>query len=458
MFSKELKIKIYNALKDKPNYVGFSFGHKKTNGVNTKQFSIIVYVSKKQSDLPEQDRIPLVIEGYKTDVQPAYNYSHLAVNTNYHCVDCNDINTLDVPTECNYTDQVTSTYYSLASQVTSLPHKSKFQVGTTGNNYGKPAIAGGMSGSSLDGGPCTTTIIARDIATNKLLVLGNQHCLPFVTSNDILPGINKMADDIVYNTEVKQTISGKIWKQGEGSNKNNIAVFYKTNYQAWINAVPNSCATTNACYLADIAAYTLLPDVVSMPGIFELGDGPFKWMTREGFCNAYCGTPDCSDCAGNTIYVYKSGRTTGTQTPQEGYIIVDVDVDLTSANRKYSGIIQIQHSIDFEKPFGGGGDSGSPVLMEHEGELKLLGVLTWGGTYIEHDINGNPIGTPVVISICPIWQVAEALQVKAWDFEDVPGEADGAIVVQSEDPSITIANRPYIRLQSTTLPVTHTKD
>lgn len=458
MFNKELKIRIHNALKSKPNYVGFAFGHKKTAGVNTKQFSIIVFVSKKVDQISEQDRIPEMIEGYPTDIQVQYTYSHLTVASNYHCINCANL-VGKTPEDCDFTDQTVTTHYNTAYQVVGLPHRNKFQVGNPGNNYGKPAICGGMSGSAISGA-CTTTLIARDVVTEQLLILGNQHCLGFVTSGSLLPGVSKGPDDIVYNTEVISSVANKIWKQGESSSPNNVGAFYKTNYQGIFNAVPTPCAVYGSCYKADVAAFTLLPNTVPFQAIYELGDGPFKWITQEEFCLAYCGTPDCSACAGNTIYVYKSGRTTGTQTPQENHIIVQMDEDISSDGRKYSGILGIQHEDDADKPFGGGGDSGSPVLMEYDGELRILGILTWGGIgSIADDYTAEPYTTsPVIISVCPIWQVAEALQVKSWDLNEVVGENDGAIVVQSEDPTITVAGRPYTRLTGTTLPVTHTKD
>lgn len=468
MFNEELKKKIHNVLKDKANFVSFAFGHKFTAGKNTKQFSILVFVSKKDANVAEKDRIPDTIEGYPTDVQLYQSFVPLTVASNYHCIQCEDL-LGKTPTTCTFTDQTTTTTgWATAHTVTGLRHRQKFNSNTPGNNYNKPQIAGGMTGTASSSA-CTITLVAQDAITQELVILGNQHCLPFVTTSQLLNSVGISPDTIVNNTQVTSAVANKVMRQGETSSPNIVGTFYKTNYQPANTTGATAglpCTTLGTCYKADVAVYKVAPNMLPMQGIVDLGDGPFEWMTKEDFCELYCGSPDCSDCVGNTIYAYKSGRTTGTQTPQEGHIIVAVDLDasivfddvLAEGYRKYKGIISIQHENDADIPFGGGGDSGSPVLVEHDGKLKVLGMLSWGN-------NNAPIGdltpppatsTPAVILIAPIWQIAEAVAVKSWNYTQQTGA--GEIIVNSDEPTITVSGRTYVKGSETSLPITHVKD
>lgn len=486
MFNEELKKRIHTALQGKANIVSFAFGHKFTAGVNTKQFSILVFVSKKEPNIAEEDRIPNIIEGYPTDVQLYSPATPLTVSSSYHCIDCANLggSQSKTPLTCMFTNQTTTTGpYADAYVVPGLVHRSTFKCGIPGNNYNKPQVAGGMSGAPWGG--CTITIVAQDAITQELLILGNQHCLSasadgFITANQILPSYTGGLDGIVTSQDVTSYVADIVLRQGEGNLPNIVGSFAKANYQPYnVNNVVSTytCAQLAAltppipCYKADVAAYRVLPNVIPMQGILDLGDGPFEWMTKEDFCELYCGSPDCSDCVGNTVHVYKSGRTTGTQTPEEDYIIVSVDLELNvfkeflSGNlfggRKYKSIIGIQHRINADKPFGGGGDSGSPVLVEHNGKLKILGILTWGTPNPDQGIpdqsdDGTTTTTPATIFIAPMWQVAEGLQVKAWNYTQETGA--GEAIVNSDEPTITISGRTYVKGTETSLPITHVKD
>lgn len=486
MFNKELKKRIHTVLKGKANYVSFAFGHKFTAGVNTKQFSILVFVSKKDPNVAEKDRIPDTIEGYPTDVQLYSHATSLTVSPSYHCIQCNDLSDTDgkTPLTCMFTDQTTTTGpHSSAYTVSGLIHRSTFVCGTPGNNYNKPQVAGGMSGAPWGG--CTITTIAQDVPTQELLILGNQHCLSvssnegFVVQSQLLSSYTGGIDGIVTSQDVTSFVANTVFRQGEGSSPNIVGVFAKTNFQPYniIGAISHLTCDELAdltppvpCYKADVAAYKVLPNVIPMQGILQIGDGPFEWMTEEDFCELYCGSPDCSDCVGNTVHVYKSGRTTGTQTPAEDFIVVSVDLELNvfkeflSGNlfggRKYQATIGIQHREDANKPFGGGGDSGSPVLVEHNGKLKILGILTWGtpspSQGIPDQSDAPTTATPATIFLAPMWQVAEALQVKAWNYTQQTGA--GEIIVNSDEPTITVSGRTYVKGSETSLPITHVKD
>ena len=468
MFNEEFKLRIHNALKDKPNYAGFSFGHKFTNGVNTKVFSIIVYVTRK-TEVSEQDSMPETFEGIPIDVKVKNVYSTLTVASDYHCITCEEL-LGKTPSDCTYADQVNPPASYGTAYLAPLIHRTTKTSDEVGNNFGKGLVMAGYSGSAISGS-CTVTLVAMDSVSEELLILGNQHCLPFFSTVSFGAGVTKAPGELLHDYECVPggVLVNKQMKQGETDGGIMVGKFKKAPYlPVTVSNVQQGvpCSDPSViCYDADIVAYSVLPNIVPLPGVFELGDGPFEWITQEDFCMLYCGTPDCvpGTCAGNDIYTYKSGRTTGTQTRAEGFIVVAVDESLDSFDpgsafgRKFRGVILIQHGDNADVPFGGGGDSGSPVLIEHDGKLKVLGVLTWGRT-IWDDFSPAPISTtPATIAIAPIWQVASALNVKAWDFATVPAPG-GEIVCNSTDPTITVDGLPYVFVEPTTKPITHVKD
>ena len=178
---------------------------------------------------------------------------------------------------------------------------------------------------------------------------------------------------------------------------------------------------------------------IPLPGIFSLGEGPFEWLTRQEFIEMLQ-----DSITYPYIYAYKSGARRGVYTDTELVAVqsisqfeeVNVIVDgLTKRFYVGESITVVSTNLSLNE----GGDSGSPVLVEHNNKLKVLGLLSWGACGI-----GNGF-----IVLSPIWRIAEELNISPWD---------GSVIVDSNDLNITIGGRPYLRTTATTQPITHYKD
>lgn len=212
---------------------------------------------------------------------------------------------------------------------------------------------------------------------------------------------------------------------------------------------------------------SLTSTIIPLPGIHDLGEGPFEWLTREEFLEIISVT--------GSVYAYKSGARRGVLTDNELVKYIEGPSQGFAAIGVYAGNLLISteyycvgEMITFvpqgsRTVIGGGGDSGSPILLEHNGKLKVLGLFSWGGcscagydgclsnSNIGYDYQGNQCanGSCFRMVVCPIWNIAEQLNIRAWD---------GSVVVDSNEEEITIAGRPYLRTVPTTQPITHYKD
>jgi len=117
--------------------------------------------------------------------------------------------------------------------------------------------------------------------------------------------------------------------------------------------------------------------------------------------------------------VRKSGRTTGNSIGQISSIAANVTALLgedTENNRAYySGVIMITSSTRFSA----GGDSGSVVVCKIGGQWKIIGLLFAGS------------GDGLTTFVCHIADVAELLEVEAWD---------GRIYMAQTQTGIILAN------------------
>jgi len=391
-------------LKNKANVLGYSLGYKKVNGKFTGEKAIVVSVSKKEK-VSAKDMIPKKIGKFITDVierQPAD-----ALYTSCNC-DLNDRAT----TNC-ICDGVNT-----GNSCTCLPHRDKFRVTTSGSNFNKELLIGGISGMVSPGSACTTTIVARDTIDNSLVLLACNHCAG--CANSVNPN-----NGVGLNYVQPSPFDGSSTRVGR----------IKRGYVV-------DGGTLNKL---DAAVIQIDSDVVPMPDVFEIGAGPFNWITRQELMDLYAATP-----AGQ-LYLYKSGRTGGTYTPAEQIFVSEIGVSGYSVRtsgcynvRDWTGdgipdgavfddiIIASQSTTGYNAGYPG--DSSSPIMIVHNNEIKLLGILFAG--------DDDSIG------ICPAYNL-NLLNVEAWD---------GTIVVESTDATITVAGRTFNRVAETTLPITHVKD
>lgn len=483
---KEIQATLPRILGNLPNVIGWSIGKKRTKGqLNRNIICITVEVSKKE-DVDSKFAIPKYIEGIPTDVVVVGDMKFDTINSPYsRCtacftnVDgesyginaCNDPSCATAPGVVLIADrQVCDTCDCLEQRMLDLS--------VTGENNGHVVVTGGKSSvykinyngscscyAGYLGGTgcnaCTATLVAKDNDDGKLVMLTNHHCLnvpngPFLNQSDLLPSApTKVTGDIVTYNELSNSMKSIVdngWTMpasldaNPGSDTEIIGKFKKA---AWItkNSIGNNKVDA-------IAIELKLPDtnfnnyVIPLPGVNQLGNGPFPWITEAQLEEMFA-LPD-------PLYIYKSSRTSGAISPtQQAEItsIANVGVIGNSNPIQFHFIkaLSDDNSIHFE-----GGDSGSPVLVEYDSQLYVLGIHFAGGADLDSCVssvacptcNGYTCSRKYGLFI-PIWEVAEKLNVSAWE---------GEIVVNSNLLNITVNGLPYTRTTVTTQPITHKKD
>jgi hypothetical protein len=188
--------------------------------------------------------------------------------------------------------------------------------------------------------------------------------------------------------------------------------------------------------------------VIPLPGVVDLGEGPFEWATKAEV-DALVGD------IGNPVYIYKTGARRGTITDLQHMRIESTSHTFTVPISEFTPTSSGGDIVSYRYPIGPtikckaigaspnilceGGDSGSPVFVEIDSKLKLLGLLSWG------DGDG-------AIMISPIWSIAEKLNISPWlDSTDLA-------IVNSSDTDIEIAERDFTISTPTSNPITHYKD
>jgi len=543
MLSLEDKISINTQLKHIPNVVGFYYGRKFTNGVDTGENSIVVQVTKKQK-VKLEDSIPPTIGGIQTDVVEAIEKVFaLTINPNYKTQYVSGCNESGPCTNCDPMDVCPQTcieqrVHLNVEDAASENFQGRILLGGM-SGLGQPAFSSDSCGSFSTpcggtAGQCTMSIIVRDNVDDKIKILSNAHCVRgtygYLRVNDVLgapssPDMDFYAEygnfragagdvispwlSIEYNnpsagdkcydeSQYRQVgtfnsvaispmvsmpimlpyfglvvldINGDPFFPGDSLPVYNMMCIagegcLTCDQREYINTLRETSSNpADWAYITQLASgniYNRVPEclkadaalwdiylydnpptnnyhIVPLPGIFDLGEGPFEWMTKSEFQMLF-------DTPMYNMYVYKSGARRGTATPSaySAKVINDGEALLVSVG---AGSCQTQAFIAdairvMADPLGvpfGGGDSGSPVLIEHNGKLKVLGLLSWGGCSAGQ----------YYMFVCPIWNIAEVMNITAWD---------GSIVVDSDDDFITVAGRTFQKLEPTTKQITHFKD
>lgn len=558
MFTEKQNIEILKALRNKKNVKSWALGKKYTNGRDTNQNAILVFVTKKE-DVNEENTIPAEIAGMVTDIieqnDKVYN---MTVNPDYsysYCTNCNAAMYSDSSCNCTQCDGDDCPNPCLTNRVAQI-YDNVFH-----NNYNGRILQGGLSalGHGFSGSPCnipqqgkcTFSLVAVDNTDNKLVLLCNQHCLtPYgIIPNSYIPSmaanttftnfllyqnvrinttdvnsiinsttyINPSTDDGCSNSTVREvgefkasvflprsiyflnpngnpgplayinieplnllgdpidagiynmtqyydtyTANGELIERGLtclqrqwiNDNYNNYSITLVSNSNISISKVLE-CAYSDSAIFRPYVTTPLETTIIPLPGIHDLGEGPFEWITKDEFYDLV----NDSQIYDFPIYIYKSGARRGVQTVFEQYKYfagpdLQAEINLTDTETMVYGDTIRCVPDGANTVMHGPGDSGSPVLVEHDSKLKVIGLLTWGGCYPapppgSNYSNGCLNGTCYVITICPIWRIAEDLNIRAWD---------GSIIVDSDDETITVAGRPYRKTIPTTQPITHYKD
>lgn len=449
-----------------PSIQAIGYGYKTSNNIQSEELCYVVTVDKKLpvNEIPTNLLIPKSLNGIKTDVieplivDPFYydHTSNLNSKTQYfngtgsmtstNSVSCNNC-VMPNPGEQFCFDALqlastrtatcptsTSNCYPLAGVMSS--HNDSYYLNNT--VYGGQSCYREYNSSYIRGTIC---LVAKETSTGKLVALTNNHVLGAYEALTI-PAIT-----VTSTTNFKQA-SGTTTPTT--TNTLNWASGYEPQYGSSYKALPFSSKETN-CPSNDPARFNQVADAgiillekdYAATDIHEIGTGPFEWLTEQEFGNGawLVGKP-----------VYKSGATTGTKI--EIGKVTSTNITTQQSGRPCTWFVnQIELkpiSMTINNPtttvcadlISLGGDSGSPILIEIGGKLKVLGILWGGSAYMNSTINLSTI-------ISPIWAVKEALGIEAWN---------GDIIVDSSAPFITLTKngRIYQKTTSTSLDTTHT--
>lgn len=481
---QEVKTLLPTLLKGKKNILGWGIGKKIKNGITSNEDVITVYVSKKENVGPD-DIIPSKIYGVKTDVVVFTPPSLMIVDpTPSSCPFCfmttsntaYGVDGCDGVVDCNAENCGSMPFSEIAAlNGCSCLEQRTTQLSIVGDNNGHTVINGGISAfkgttcvncnTSGCCNACTLTIVARDKDDDKIVFLTNQHCLamgssPFIAPSQLNVGTGWNPGDVIYMSDLKpafQTLFNTTQQWTHPSTMDvvipseapKIGRFKKTSFVK-VGATLGDASTWTK---VDCAVFSpRLPDlyptefVVPEPGAHDLGAGPFPWATKEMVQELWLNTPE------NQLFVYKTGRSTGTFIAPNSAYITSIDnlvpINIAGVGATYwDEIISVKSVPGFG--YGTGGDSGSPVFINYEDNLYLLGIHYAGSYNSQNMVPGCTSSYNAIGHIIPIWNIAETLNLEYFD---------GRIVVESDDPTITVNGKLYTRVGPTTDSVTHVKD
>jgi hypothetical protein len=388
-------------------------GTKVSNGVDTGEECMIVGVVKKvnKGNLKSEDLVPDVLDnGVKTDV-----------------IEESDIQR-----------------YGFCGTKSLLGARAAPYGPCTGHVFGedqKPfkKIRGGVSiGPSLEEHHWTGTlgIVARDKDDGSLVGLTNNHVLGdymdpdheylgCYSDGEFLPDLYRVDQNLKpIEEKVIQTPS---YRDANGTSMR-LGTVKKSVPTKWGKSYSNLPSNK-----VDAGTIRLDPGIQPVTYLQGLLPGPFKvGEARQG------------------ERVAKSGRTTGVT----GLMDIDSPTRIVSSNytvgvysgcgdglfAKFSDCIKFTwnpHSNQDWEWFSYAGDSGSAVLMNDNGEHKLVGLL-FAGTHFQSDahVPNPPYGTGVA---CKIQNVFEDLNLEAWD---------GKVVCDSSGQFINIDGQCYINTEN----------
>jgi hypothetical protein len=379
-------------LLEKKNVVCVSSGFKIKNGVKTDIPSFIISVKSKLnlSQLSVEDVIPSEINGIKTDV-----------------IEVGEIHALGTCV--------------VAPSAACPPHGNLYDPLIGGISIGVKKFdrtnavyytASGTLGS-----------ICVDLTDGSLVVLTNNHVAgvthkngyPMMTENISGYDFDSFTEALALGVPLAQPSYvdyGNVWnpmfsiKRVEGFKTSN-----DINDPQLIDA---AVLSINSIDKSDCKVLELLDDLNN-----AVDAGPFPWASPS---EVTVGMP-----------LFKSGRTTGMV---NFGTITSIDSTPVVSISSYLITYDEQLMISYASLCAFSGDSGSGVYARIGGRIKLVGLLHAGNT---------PAGT--VYYVCPIWKVADILNLKAWNGDIILPASYGNSIVKN--------GKNYNKLGNTLVPPTH---
>ena len=421
------------------------------------------------SKIKKANRIPKTIDGIPTDVveivesKPFYNHLSVVSNRSTYnngttpglarqvfAVACGGTSTCYDNTYdanggpyCGCAPDLASMQYS---GLPSISHNTAYH--SNGTVYGGVGVFSYIGSSSFGRG--TMGIIAKEISTGKLVGITNNHVISSPSGEPTYGAVAELID--TNNSMIYRLGANFVYDVYNGVTPpcglSTAAVWgthFGTDYRVVAQvATPQADADLgNFIYnYVDAGLIAIQPDFAATD-VHEIGQGYFPWVKKgTGIHDDFSNYIELSGKA-----VYKSGGTTGTK------ILIGHIVAANSHQYHSAEIGGNPYEIHFQDqiviaPIDGSllcnniismpGDSGSPILVEFDNKLKLIGIL-WGG---------NQLAGSNYSVISPIWRIAEIAGVEEWD---------GTIVVESTSPYIQLTKneRIYQIGQPTSSPTTH---
>lgn len=362
------------ALLDKKNVVCVSSGFKVKNGVTTDIPSYIVgVVSKKDPNLLSSDEIiPSEINGIKTDVIEIGEISALGT-----CV----------------TDVVTG-------GAACSPHGSLYDPLQGGISIGCEILDRTQSWVIRPTG--TLGSICVDVADGSIVALTNNHVVGMVHKNG-WPMITYTISGITFDSYTEAGIINEPMAQPSYADYPNF-----WNGMLKVKKIEGFKVNNNISNPQYIDAAVLKFDSINKSNfsVLELTNnlgtvvsgGPFPWASPGEVTVG--------------MQLFKSGRTTGMV---NFGTITSIDASpVVTLQSGYSTTYDEQIETYYPTRCAYSGDSGSGVYATIGGYTKLVGLL--------HAAN-TPAGT--FYYTCPIWKVADALNVKAWNGDIILSSSNG---------------------------------
>ena len=424
------------------NILSIGYGYKETNGVLTDKIGYVVTVKEKLplAEVPVNERIPKHINGIITDVikvpifDTMYNNHLSTYNNKTAYLNGGSISTTTATT-CLGNQQCADAWNSSCPCNAGEPRGTAIISHSLASNLNN-TVYGGQSMYVFEGSTPksrgTICLVAKETATGKLVGLTNNHVLGAYTSTSSAK--ITIPDNLKRNYRQALTLIPSI------SPCLNTAGNYSGSYGESYKTIPFPTTSLAFQIAVDAGLFSINTDWAATD-IHEIGTGGHEWLTLAelgGNPSSLIGKP-----------VYKTGATTGTKALIGKITYVNNISQASYVNESNNTIsYQLTNQIIIEpitstlylceSVMSLPGDSGSPILVEINGTLKVVGIL-WGG-----NATFNAIRTVA----SPIWNVASLLGIEYWD---------GSIVVDSQSDYIQLNRngRYYEKGAATNQQITH---
>jgi hypothetical protein len=276
-------------------------------------------------------------------------------------------------------------------------------------------LIGGISAIVQGSTACTMGVIVRDSTDQRVVALTNNHCAGLLYDPDYKVPTFGSLSVVGLNMLQPSPYDGGTIDDKYGEVKRAVAMQFGTGAGA-SNIV--DCAISG------------VPVGESDFKILELvSEGPYPFGEKALYSIGQ--------------QVLKVGRTTGVTPPPTTAVtsksaVVNVDYSGGGGGDNNLATFTDQIICSAASRFSQGGDSGSAVVALINGRYRIIGL----------HFAGNSTGTLGVC--CPIEEIAEFLDVEAWD---------GRVVVPyTAEMTLVVNGKTYVRVENTANPVTHYAD